>query len=242
MKKFIYRIICVFFLVFQSCSTDDEITIYVDPALSSTIDKENLKQYFRQNLAQYLTDDIFRVELKLLSNNTASKSNSKVIVYDPPEFDESIVTYEEKPTPIKIELYEKQVEQYKRTFINKLIDTLTTLEYNSKESGIAEMIVPLSNKIQHPLKTIVITDLVQMSSVINFKNEDFTKESDAITLAQKHALKIREHYIFPEKVMSGVELNCLIVSNEDEYSQYYLERYWTTYFRQFEVEINFQKL
>ena len=104
------------------------------------------------------------------------------------------------------------------------------------------MIVPLSNKIQHPLKTIVITDLVQMSSVINFKNEDFTKESDAITLAQKHALKIREHYIFPEKVMSGVELNCLIVSNEDEYSQYYLERYWTTYFRQFEVEINFQKL
>lgn len=48
MKKIIYSIICVFFLVFQFCSTDYETTIYVDPALSSTIDKENLKQYFSQ--------------------------------------------------------------------------------------------------------------------------------------------------------------------------------------------------
>ncbi len=242
MKNFIYSIVCALFLVLQSCSADDKVTIYVDPALSSTLDKENLKKYFRQNLAEYLTDDVFRVELKLLSNNTASKSNSMVIMYDPPEFDESTFTYEEKPMAIKLEMYEKQVEQYKRTFINKLIHTLTSLEYNSKDSGIAEMIVPLNNKIQHPFKTIVITDLVQMSSTINFRNEDFLKESNVIALAKKHALKIRENYIFPEKAMSNVELSCLIVSNEDSYPQYYLERYWTTYFNQFEVEINFQKL
>lgn len=243
MKNLVYKIICISFLVLQSCNTQEEVTIFVDPCLSTTIDKENLTKYFRQNLAEYLRDyDPTIIDLKLIFENTASIANSRLIKYTPPEYGEPAFLYKNKSDQTKIELYKGQIQQNRQLFVDKLVSKVTSLECGTGKSGIAEMIVPLS-KVEHSFKAFFISDLIQDSPLVNLRDIKIIKESEVIALARKHALVIRNKYIIPETVMYNVELICLIVTNEDGNSLYpFLEMYWKTYFKSFGVDIKFQRL
>lgn len=242
MKNIIYTILGVCFLVLQSCNTHNTLTIFVDPALSKAIDKASLKAYFHQNLAEHLTNySTFTVELKLIFETTASAANSRLISYHPPAYDETIFTYEERSSRTQADLYKLQIERSKLLFIDELVHTITALASNSQSSGIAEAIVPIS-KVQQSSKVILISDLIQDTSAVNLRKAYFEKESEAIILAKQHAAIIKEKFIIPE-ILYDIELTCLVVSKDIEHPLYpYLERYWSTYFNQFDVNVEFKVL
>lgn len=231
------------FVVLQSCTRQDTLTIFVDPTLATSINQESLTKYFRQNLAEYLDDDEpATVNLKLIFENTASIANSKYMYYSPLDYDTFKSDNRVRPETIMVKMYYAQKEQYKLLFIDEIVKEITSLKSSSKASGIAEIIVPLS-KVKHSLRAVVITDLIQDSSILNLRNGVITKESEVMALAKKHALKMKSKYIIPEKLEYTIILDFLIVTKEKEHPLYpFLETYWRIYFKELGITINFETL
>ncbi|CAM1374610.1 hypothetical protein [Tenacibaculum xiamenense] len=242
MRSIVCKVVCVCFCVLQSCNTQDKLTIFVDPVLSNNIDKNNLKEYFQNNVLEDLSNyRSYTVELKQIFENTASVANSRLLQYLPPEYDESIFSQKERSSRTVAHLFKEQIKLSKQSFINELVNIVTSLDSNSERSGIAEVIVPLS-KMQYSSQIILISDLIQDTSTINLRNCHIEKESDVIALAKKHAQKIKDKYIIPD-ILYDIELIFLIVTKEKENSLYpYLERYWETYFYQFGINVQFKSL
>lgn len=242
MKKILY-ILLVYVLALQSCNGQGKYcAIYVDQSSSVQIDKKALTRYLRQALAEYLTEDnTTTVEVKLIFDNTASVANSTVFTYTPiPSFQAAM--YEPDKRILQSKLHKARAQQNKLLFITKLVNFVTKLEGTSNRTEILEMLVPLS-KLQQASKVIIISDMIQESAIANITKVTIEKETEMVALAKENVKALKDKFIIPDE-LPHVEVTCLmpVAQNSNNPLYLYLESYWRTCFKSFDINVSFERL
>ncbi len=240
------KIACIFLisvLTLQSCSAQEKYcTIFVDQSSSVQIDKKVLTRYLRQALAEYLTEDnTTTVDVKLIFDNTASIANSTKFTYRlMPSFEAAM--YEPDKRVMQSKLHKARAQQNKLLFITKIVNFITELEGTAHRTEILEILVPLS-KLKHPSKVIVISDMIQESALADITKANIHKETEMVALAKENVKALQDTFIIPDE-LQNIELTCLmpVAQNTNNPLYLYLESYWRTCFKSFNINVHFERL
>ncbi len=230
MKTFFKCFLCFCIVAFSQLLTAQDLSFNVDKSVSIELDEKALDVLLKKTLMTHTDNDAFSVRVHYIHDNTAAIHNEDAFVFAPPSPTKALVS------AIDQRRHHNAVMSYRYRYITEVMNAIKLGKADASQTQILEALPRLLHSKQYT-QIFFISDMLESSSLRDFKHTKLTRDADAVALAKKDLLQLRQLYDFPKAFAPNVSVTVLLpISKQTKHPVYrFIKPYWDTIFSELQL-------